>query len=188
MPLTVLSCDSKQISDLSPLRGAPLVDLDLRSTSVANLAPLVGAPLKKLSVSSTRVTDIILLSQFESLENLNLEGLPVTDLAPLAKLHLTYLNCGSTKITGIAPLHGQPLRFLSLAKTGVTDLSPLADCATLEEIILPAAFGDLSLLRKLPKLRFISTRPVGTGYDPHPAQTAEEFWKEYDAKPAAGKK
>jgi Leucine-rich repeat (LRR) protein len=190
MPLTFFSCnDCKQVGDLSPLRGAPLVELNLGGTSVASLAPLAGAPLKQLFVQGSRVTDITLLSGFDSLEELNLLGLPaVTDLAPLAKLHLTWLNCFGTKITSIAPLRGQPLRFLSLMNTGVTDLSPLADCVTLEEIILPAAFGDLSLLRKLPKLRLISTRSNGSTYAPHPTQTAEEFWKEYDAKQAAGKK
>ncbi len=188
MPLEYLNLSGANgVSDLSPLRGAPLVELTLNS-SVASLAPLAGASLKKLRVHGSRVTDIALLRQFENLEELNLGGLPISDLAPLAKLHLTWLNCNRMPITSIAPLRGQPLRYLHLGQTRVTDLSPLADSSTLEEIILPAGFGDLSSLRKLPNLRLISTRSAGSSYAPHPTQSAEEFWKEYDAKQAAGKK
>ena len=131
-----------------------------------------------------RVSDIALLGQFAGLEELHLGGSAVKDLAPLAKLHLTYLDCVGTKITSIAPLRGQPLRYLRLENTAVTDLSPLEGCTTLEEIILPPKPGDLSVLRKLPRLKFISTRSLsGTSN-----QTTAEFWKEYDAKQAAGKK
>jgi tRNA A-37 threonylcarbamoyl transferase component Bud32/tetratricopeptide (TPR) repeat protein len=187
MPLALLNCDGCQdVSDISALRGAPLVDLNLHHTRVSSLTPLAGAPLQRLNVTGTTVTDITSLSQCPSLEELFLGGLPITDLAPLAKLHLTSLTFVGTKITSIAPLRGQPLRFLSLGKTGVTDLSPLAGCNTLEEILLPAKAGDLSMLRELPRLKFISTREVGTSG--HPAQTAAEFWKEYDAKEATGKK
>lgn len=69
----------------------------------------------------------------------------------------------------------------------VTDLSPLADCPTLEELILPAGSLDLTPLRHLPNLRRLSTRSTGQAHSIIPAQTAGEFWKEYDAKPA-GKK
>jgi hypothetical protein len=42
------------------------------------------------------------------------------------------------------------------------------------------------MLRELPRLKLISAAPTAnTG---HTTQTAEEFWKEYDAKRAAGKK
>ncbi len=188
MPLTLLDCrDCSKLMDLSPLRGMPLVELNVGGTSVVNLAPLAGAPLKKLSVQFTKVSDFTPLSQMASLEELNFESTSITDLTPLTKLHLTWLNCNYTKITSIAPLSGQPLRFLGLRQAGVTDLSPLADCATLDKLILPDAFGDLSLLRKLPKLRLISTRHVGAAYNPDPAQTVAEFWKEYDTQQAAKK-
>ena len=180
MPLTFLDCHNCKVSDLSPLHGGPLVELELRGTSVTSLAPLAGAPLKILKFADSRVTDIAVLSQCASLEELDVNGQPITDLAPLAKLHLTYLDCRNTKITSIAPLRGQPLRWLSVENTGVTDLSPLAGCTTLEEIILPAKAGDLSVLRKLPRLNLISTRNASA----HPAQSAEEFWKEYDAQQA----
>ena len=189
MPLTSLNCsDCKKLSDLSPLQRAPLVELFIESSGVASLAPLAGAPLKRLWMGNTKITDITPLSQFTGLEELHLRGLPISDLTPLANLHLTYLSLANPKVTSIAPLRGQPLRFLDVNKTGVTDLSPLADCDTLEEIVLPEGAADPSMLRGLPRLRLISYKPIGKDRSVHPAQTAAEFWKEYDAKPKpAGK-
>jgi tetratricopeptide (TPR) repeat protein len=185
MPLMYFTCQHcGKVSDLSPLHGAPLVELNIAQTSVASLAPLAGAPLKRLEMWHTKVTDITSLSQFAGLEELDLDDTSISDLTPLAQLHLTFLDCGSTRITSIAPLRGQPLRKLSLEKTGVTDLRPLDGCTTLEEITLPTAAVDLSNLRKLPNLRFISTRSAGNGLTTHPTQTAENFWKEYDAQQA----
>ena len=85
-----------------------------------------------------------------------------------------------------APLRGLPLLFIDLSgsENSNSDFSPLAGCPTLEEIILPPKPGDLSALRQLPRLKLISTRNANG----HPTQTAAEFWKEYDAKQAAGKK
>jgi serine/threonine protein kinase len=182
MKLNKLLLNDVKVIDLSPLRGVPLNFLDLGKTSVTDLAAVADAPLKHLDMNHSKIADLTLVGQFANLEELNIQGMPVTDLTPLAKLRLTWLNCGECKITSIAPLRGMPLRFIRMDQTGITDLSPLASCATLEEIIVPKAGLDLSPLRKLPKLRLISARAITVGLDWHPAQTAEEFWKEYDAK------
>jgi Leucine-rich repeat (LRR) protein len=192
MPLTSLDLsENRVVTDLSPLRGAPLVDLSLGFTPVTSLAPLAGAPLKRLRLYETRVADLTPLAECVQLEELTLRFSPVADLTPLARLHLSRLDCSGglagftkgTKFTSIAALRGQPLRSLLLTNANVTDLTPLSECTTLEEILLPEKATDVSVLRKLPRLRAISYRIE----DDHPAQTAEEFWKEYDAKrgPAA---
>ena len=76
--------------------------------------------------------------------------------------------------------------------TSISDLRPLLACPNLEWLILPPAARDVGQLRALRKLTRISARLdknvvtlVGEG---GPAQTAEEFWKEYDAQQAAGRK
>ncbi len=187
MPLTTLDCTGcRQVSDLSPLRGAPLEDLRVGNANVSSLAPLAGAPLKRLNVQGTKIADLVPLSQCAGLKELDLEGTPVADLTPLANLHLTKVLCGRSRITSIAPLRGQPLRVLDLTTTSVTDLSPLAGCDTLEEIVVPVAASDLSMLRHLPRLKLISTRSINSSFFLQPAQAAEEFWKDYDAKKAAG--
>ena len=189
MPLTWLDCaDCAGLRDLSPLRGAPLHYLYLRrSPTITSLAPLAGAPLRELHlVNLPMVTDLTPLSECVNLETLELSA-EVTDLTPLARLHLTRFEIRGTKVTSLAPLRGQPLHFLDLRGSAVLkDLTPLADCPSLEEIILSDNGADPIPLRALPRLRFISTRVVGN--PAHAAQTAEEFWKEYDAKQAAGKK
>ena len=189
MPLTWLDCaDCAGLRDLSSLRGAPLHYLYLRrSPTITSLAPLAGAPLRELHlVNLPMVTDLTPLSECVNLETLELSA-EVTDLTPLARLHLTRFEMRGTKVTSLAPLRGQPLHFLDLRGSAVLkDLTPLADCPSLEEIILPDNGADPIPLRALPRLRFISTRVVGN--PAHAAQTAEEFWKEYDVKQAAGKK
>lgn len=191
MPLTSLDCaDCTAVRDLSPLRGAPLRTLYLRGNPVASLAPLAGAPLQGLRlITLPMITDLTPLSECVDLESLEVQGTPVADLTPLAKLHLTSLALRETKITSLAPLRGQSLHYLDLRGNAVLkDLTPLADCPALEEIILPNNGADPTPLRGLPRLRLISTRLIVATPRSVPAQTAEEFWKEYDAKQAAGKK
>ncbi len=185
MPLTEFHCiDIKFIADLTPLQGAPLVSLQLRGAPrVSSLAPLAGAPLKVLNLQEVPVSDLSPLAQCPALEELSLSSMPVADLTPLARLPLTRLTCSLGKLTDLGPLRGMPLRYLRLSSTGVTDLRPLADCPTLEEVILPAGTPDPTPLRQLPKLRRLSTRTVGKNDRKNAAQTAEEFWKEYDAQP-----
>jgi photosystem II stability/assembly factor-like uncharacterized protein len=78
----------------------------------------------------------------------------------------------------ITPLRGQPLSFIRMQRSKVTDVAPLAECVLLEEIILPENARNVELLRRLPRLRRIAT--TGTP-DYHPTQSAEEFWKAFDA-------
>ena len=72
-----------------------------------------------------------------------------------------------------------PLKELQLgACTGVTDYSPLAECQTLERLLLPPNATGIEFLRQFPKLERISFKWDMTVH--RPAQTAEEFWAEYD--------
>ena len=93
---------------------------------------------------------------------------------------ISSLDIASTKISDLAPLRGQPLVGLRMHDTRVTDLRPLLDCPTLENLTLPRKAQNIEVLKQLPKLRRLSYEwDSATG---QPAQTAEEFWKEYDAK------
>ncbi len=75
---------------------------------------------------------------------------------------------------------------MRLAETRVVDVGMLADCPDLEEIELPKGAKNVERLRTLKKLRYLSY--YLNHNTNHPAQTAEEFWKEYNAQHAAGKK
>lgn len=150
--LGMLNVLEAPVSDLGPLAGLPLTELICSGKKITSVGALAGASLKKLSLTGTSVTDLSHLAQCTQLEELHLDGTPVSDLGPVAKL---------------------PLKRLVLLNTKVTSLSPLAECATLEAITLPAKV-DLSVLRRLPRLKDISWSPGGG--------RAEDFWREYDAK------
>jgi hypothetical protein len=110
----------------------------------------------------------------------------LADLAPLRGLPIKDLRFSHTKVRDLTPLRGMPLAVIHLGATPVRDVSPLADYPELEEIVLPAVHENVERLRPLPKLRYISTDYNAVAE--RPAQTAEEFWKEYDAKHPASPK
>jgi len=88
MPLQVLALSSLRRfdGDLSPLRGAPLIDVSLgRNRSVADLTPLAGAPIEVLRLRSIPITDITALKGMP-LRILSVHGCEkLKDLTPLAE-------------------------------------------------------------------------------------------------------
>ena len=150
------------IKDLTPLRGLPVRQLSLYGTGVVDIEPLRGMPLQELSIMSLKVRSIEVL-----------RGMALRDL-----------GLSRTQVRDFEPLRGMPLVDLRLGGCSLKDVGFLADLPDLEEIELPDdQVANLERLRKLPKLRFLSSRRDEVTN--HPAQTAEQFWKEYDAKKAA---
>jgi len=99
---------------------------------------------------------------------------------------LDTLRIDRTRVGSLEPLRGAPLVRISLNNAKVSDVGILADFPDLEEIFLSSNSKNVERLRSLKKLRFISTN-----WDPNaarPDKTAEEFWKEYDAKHLAAPK
>jgi hypothetical protein len=116
-----------------------------------------------------------------SISTLNLSNTAVTDLTPLAGLPLAQLSLRGTRVTDLSALRGLPLTGLYLINCrALTDLSPLAECAGLTSLTLPPGAKEIEFLRALPKLERISFHE--TPKEPtRPAQTAAQFWEEYDA-------
>jgi hypothetical protein len=120
----------------------------------------------------------------DHLLTLKLKDSSLADLAPLRGLPVKDLWLWGTPVRSLEPLRGMPL-VAFYANVLARDVSPLADCPNLEEIGLPHEPLHVERLRALPKVRYISSRwPSSTD---RPEQTAEEFWKEYDARHPAGK-
>ena len=173
------------LSDLSPLTGMRLSELDCFSTNVADLSPLKGMPLQKLVCGQTRVSDLSSLRGMP-LTLLNLNGTPIADLSPLRDLPLRALICSYSKVQDLSPLRGtrltslclcgtpvvdlspltaMPLKSLHLAQTEVTDLSPLAGMP-LEDLTCDSKPGlDTEVLRSIASLAKINYKPVA------------DFWK-----------
>jgi tetratricopeptide (TPR) repeat protein len=156
--------EEQPVTDISALHGADISELSLMRTAVANLEPLRGMPLKKLWLASTKVTD----------------------LSPLRGIQLLSLQISGTAVTNLEPLRGMPLRDLRMTDcTNITSLEPIAGNRTLENVILPANAKGFEFLRGVASLKKLSFR-----YDPgtkSPAQSAAEFWADYDRKQSEAK-
>ena len=159
----IVNLNGQPISDLSVLRGAPIMQLRLQHTAVSDLTPLRGMPLQLLEIAGTRVTDLSAL-----------QGLPLTEL-----------DLSGTRVSDLSPLRGMPLTNLRLAACkGVKNLQPLAEMMSLQSLELPPNAANIEVLRGLTNL----TR-IGFKYESvlkAPDKTAAEFWKEYDAKQITG--
>lgn len=187
-PVRTLRAGFTEISDLTPLRGAPIQTLSLYySGNVADLSPLADCKhLSELLVNGTLVADLAPLAKLP-LTSLGLTRAPVRDLHPLKDcMTLRELRISMTQVTDCTPIAGLRLTLLHMGgSTPIRDLSPLAACTTLENIHLPEAAAGIEALRKLPNLKRISFR-----YDEgirDVAQTADEFWADYDRSQAVGK-
>ncbi|PAW85358.1 MAG: hypothetical protein B9S33_09995, partial [Pedosphaera sp. Tous-C6FEB] len=146
----------RQLSDLRPLRGMKLRELNLSLTKVKDLTPLAGMPLQRLNLSRTQVEDLSPLATCTALKWLHLQSTTVHDLTPLANKPLEWLGCDSRGITSIAPLAGLPLKELHLPRTRVADLTPLASCRQLSELHMDGApVTDLTPLTGLPLTKLI---------------------------------
>ncbi|MGV2341570.1 MAG UNVERIFIED_CONTAM: hypothetical protein LVR18_48915 [Planctomycetaceae bacterium] len=114
------------IRSIAPLKGLPLIALDLGMTQVADLAPLAGMQLERLDLENTPVSDISLLRGMP-LTVLKLQNTKVTDFAPLEGLPLKQLNLLGLPFldSHMALIQNAPLETLWLAGTQVSDLSSL---------------------------------------------------------------
>jgi len=159
-----------KLSDLSPLKGMPLTNLNCGGTKVSDLSPLKGMHLTALYCHLTQVSDLSPLNGMP-LTALVCFGTPVLhDLSPLKGMPLTYLDCRFTKVSDMSPLREMPLTTLWCYSTKVVDLSPLKgmplkvlDCDFMPD-------RDAKILRSIQTLERIN------------GKEAKEFWKEVRAK------
>ena len=149
-------------SDISELRGVAVTLFYCNSNALSDLSPLAGAPLDKLELYKTSVSD----------------------LSPLRSAPLREITLNGSPVKDLSPLRGMQLQKVALKDTVVTDVSLLATIPSLQAILLPAGAKGIETLRSLPKLALISYRYTGNNQN-IPAQTAADFWKEFDAKKGA---
>jgi hypothetical protein len=175
MPLESLYFNFNKVRDLGPLRTIPtLRSLNFHNVDVSDLGPLKGLPLETLIFMSVRVTSLEALRGMP-LTSLGFAHVNVTDLGPLADLSLQELRVQFVDVSDVSPLRGLPLRVLHLGDCPlITDLSPLKECKTLEELVLPPNAQAIEFLHDFPHLRKIS-------YTEN-LLPAAEFWLSYDAR------
>jgi serine/threonine protein kinase/Leucine-rich repeat (LRR) protein len=103
MGLKRLGCNGNvgfrgKFSDLSPLRGRPLVYLSFSGTQVSDLSPLEGMRLTGLYCHNTKISDLSPLNEMP-LRILRCYGTPVSDLSPLQGMNLTDVYVTPENIT-----------------------------------------------------------------------------------------
>ncbi len=201
MSLSKLILYNTPVSDLSPLRGMPLREFYISESKLSDLSPLRGAPLERIFVAYTAVTDFSALSA-APLREVSISGTGISSLAALANLPLESLTAAGDRITDLSPLRGKQLRRLFISGNQISDLSPLSDMPIEELEIYKNRITDYTPLLKMPKLEKVRLNPDGKRLEPlrhHPAleqiayfdapyRSVADFWKEYDAQQAAGKK
>ena len=157
------------------------VNLTLSWTDISDLSTLAALPLKSLKLRDCKnVTDLRALGKCSTLRILDLSLTNVRDLRGLEGLKLTRIACPDTMVSDLTPLRGMPLEWVFFEETLVKDISPLLDSPEIEHIGLSESVTNVELLRKLPGIKFISTRIDFANQ--RPAQTAEEFWAEVEQR------
>jgi serine/threonine protein kinase len=201
-PLTRLNINSTQVQSLEPLRGMQITRLILDGSKVSDLSPLAGMPLEDLSAAHAG-------SDISALRGMPLKRLTVyatRDFSPLAGMQLDYFRFGGGNapsfrppqdlrikeihlydaIQDLTPLQTTGVATLNLDAPGrVKDLTPLLGCADLESFTIRGATAPVAPLRAHPKLKFITYARPG---EPAISKPVAQFWAEYDAQQAAGKK
>jgi serine/threonine protein kinase/Leucine-rich repeat (LRR) protein len=175
MPLTELNCGWTRVSDLSPLKGMALAFLACNNTQVSELSPLRGMPLAGLDCRYTRVSDLSPLNGM-SLTWLYCGGTPVSDLLLLKGMPLTRLDCSETSVSNLSPLRGMPLTDLNChGMPKLSDLSPLESCGKLRALLLQGskvtAAAVAALQKALPECK-IEWPVEGQFYTPGAASSA----------------
>jgi serine/threonine protein kinase len=160
----------EKVTDLTPLRGMPLVKLNLSGCSkLKDLGPLRDLPLTSLNLDGcSQVKDLIPL-QGMKLTALSMFGVgQLRDLAPLQNMPLTYLNlAGCEQISDLTPLQGMKLTSLNLWNCQqVKELTPLKGMPlTSLSLLFCQQIKDLSILQTLPELTALDLFNCGQVHD-----------------------
>ncbi len=115
-------------SSIEAVKGINPVSLNLaNASSIRDLSPLDGSPIEELDLSGTAVSDLAPLKNLADLRKLSLAGcLELTDLAAIQGMDkIEWLDLSGTKVTSLEPLVGMPLKHLDISNTMIRDLKDL---------------------------------------------------------------
>jgi len=179
MSLINLDLSFNEVSDLSPLKVMILNYFNCSWTQVSDLSTLKGMPLASLHMQYTTVADLLPLKGMP-LTELTFDSTQVSDLSPLKGMLLTKLQCSSTQVSDISPLQGMPLTHLVCYETKVSDLSPIKDIPLKQLALDFKPERDTALLRSIKTLETINGKPTADFW-----KETEEMWvKQVQAMPA----
>ncbi|MDF1826027.1 MAG: leucine-rich repeat domain-containing protein [Verrucomicrobiales bacterium] len=141
-----IALDNCGVSDITPLKGMPLMALYLLGCEVPDISPLQGMSLVELYLENTAVKDISALEGMTELRKLYLSNTEVDDLSPITGLGIVEMNLVHTPVTDLSALKGMPLQMLWLTDAPVVDISPLSSSPLVSLTLHRTKVNDLSPL------------------------------------------
>lgn len=160
LSLRELDVGSNPIPDFSPLRDMPLATLRAKSTRVADLRPLAGMPLRVLQLAETQVEDLSPIRDCP-LRSLSFWNTRVRDLEPLRNMQtLERLECERTRVSDLSPLRGLRLKYLACEQSPIADYTILREFPLEELHISYDPRKHRELLRSIPTLKWINYQPA----------------------------
>jgi serine/threonine protein kinase/Leucine-rich repeat (LRR) protein len=149
--LLALDLQGTRLTDLAPLEGAPLGEINATGCAdIKDLRPLSALPLTALFLARSGVTDLAPLSGVRTLQRLDLSETAVSDFAALRGLPLQTLIINYTTVTDLSPLAGMPLKRFQATNLATTDCSPLAGCPLETCVLNGTKVTDLGFLKNAP--------------------------------------
>ena len=150
LQLKQLNISGSYVTALTPLIGMPLESLNCCFTHVGSLWPLRGSPLTDLRCHAAAFVSDLKPLQGMKLEHLVISRTAVSDLSPLKDVPLKTLDCSLSKVTDLAALRGLPLTKLYFHGTNVTNLKPLLGMELVDLGLAKTKVIDLSPLVGMP--------------------------------------
>jgi serine/threonine protein kinase/Leucine-rich repeat (LRR) protein len=120
---------------IAALNSMLLKTLDLSGcTNVADISPLKDAPIVELNLSGTDVNDLSVIKTLKSLTKLDLSNCKLlTDLSPLQGItNITWLNISGSSVDSLDTIAQMPLRHLDISNTSLRDLKALTSTKSLQ--------------------------------------------------------
>ncbi len=194
LPLVSLRIAGIPVTDLSDLETVGLKRLTIDSDQTASFYALINLTLDHLSIINAKSSDVRILKK-TGLMSLELHGRHLKNLDELKEMPLKMLSLVATDIQDLSPLSGMPLESLRIYKGKIKeinvistlmleeltlekcyyiqDLTPIAECPTLERVLVPSHVRDIDFLRDHPNLKIIANNID----DYNRGQPASEFWQ-----------
>lgn len=135
--LNILILDRQAVSDISPLKGLPLVSVSLSDNPISDLTPLASCEdLEELHIGETYVEDLDWIENCENLQILDIGHTRVKEISPLLKLNLEELGMVDDQITDLEVLEQLPLKRLFLRSNSEETEERVGKIKTLEELTI----------------------------------------------------
>jgi Leucine-rich repeat (LRR) protein/AraC-like DNA-binding protein len=130
LPVTQLDCDDNNITSLEPLRGLKLTKLWCQRNQITDLSPIENMPLELLYASENQISSLECLKGMP-LQRFACRNNKIRDLSPLAEMPLIFLDCSSNEIERLSFV-STSLQKLRISNNRITDLNGLKNLSLIE--------------------------------------------------------